>query len=156
VKNEKGTTKKKPNFCAYCGIQITKLERHLIRIHKDEVNVKKFLLFAKGTVARKNALALIRAEGNDKHNVSVLQKKEGTLILARARAKKAPEESNPLDFSVCVNCKRYFTGPDLYRHKCPKVQRGGDSGYFRQCISLMFVRIRIFFKDLYLMVWIQF
>jgi len=77
-------------------------------------------------------LALIRAEGNDKHNILVLMKKEGTLIMSKYS--EPTDRTGNVKNIACVRCKKYFKGPDFYLQRCPKYVKvkGEEEGYKRK------------------------
>jgi hypothetical protein len=94
---------------------VQKIVRHFERKHKDELEVKKFLSMPKQSEQRKAITTKLRNLGNHNHNVSVLKKKEGSLIVARRLGGEAKSLD---DVALCKNCLGYYAKDSLYRHHC--------------------------------------
>lgn len=80
------TSKLKKHWCYYCDRFITKIWRHVQRIHKNENLVKYAYCNDDVTMKEKNAAAqLIRNLGNYKYNMNILSSGCNTddLIVAR-------------------------------------------------------------------------
>lgn len=75
-----GVKQQKYFSCLYCETLVTKLPRHLERLHPFEDKVKEVLQLPKKSNERKCAWLAIQQEGNYNHNYSVLAKGSGLLI----------------------------------------------------------------------------
>ena len=100
-------------FCMYCNKEQKKLPRHLVTCHKNEDLVKKYEM-ASGE--KNKLLTKIRNIGNHLHNVSVLEKGTGTLIVVH---RPTDECASPGDYVPCSDCYGYYKKPLLYKHICP-------------------------------------
>lgn len=127
VKCSKNTKEKrlwdKKQVCIYCSRTFAKLPRHLETMHPGEPEVKKLLSLAadKGDTPetkklkikmRKDILDELKRKGNYSHNIRVLKKGAGELIVKRCPTKQ-------LDFSnylPCHHCFEFFFKKDLGRH----------------------------------------
>ncbi|XP_077260680.1 uncharacterized protein LOC143896600 isoform X2 [Temnothorax americanus] len=107
---KKGANKK--YFCMYCKKLQTKFARHLETVHKNEKEVKKFILLPKGNLERKAIIDSIRKENNFIYNTSS-QFNTGDLIVSR-RPSKANKPAT--DFTCCPKCKGYFTKNNVRHH----------------------------------------
>ncbi|XP_061164923.1 uncharacterized protein LOC133173868 [Saccostrea echinata] len=88
----------KQNYCTFCSKNIkSKISRHILT-HKLEPKVMKILSLPKRSEERKVELELLANEGNFKHNLEVLKKKEGLLVVAR---RESQLQHNPMDFLPC-------------------------------------------------------
>ena len=70
----------KKNFCTFCGKCSTKISRHLLSVHKDEMRVRPILFLEKRSTERMVNLELLANEGNFKHNMEVISKGSGFLV----------------------------------------------------------------------------
>ena len=69
-------------FCAYSG---TNISRHLRTKHANETEVEEVIKPANDSKTMAKQLELIRMKGDHKHNLEVIDKKEGNLVIARRR-----------------------------------------------------------------------
>ena len=66
----------KIHYCVFCGHQIrSKISRHLLNVHTDEMAVKDILLLPKRFQQRRTSLQKLTNEGNFKLNITVMQEK---------------------------------------------------------------------------------
>lgn len=73
----------KQNYCTFCSKSIkSKISRQILT-HNLQPKVMKILSLPKRSEERKIELELLANEGNFKHNLEVLRKKEGFLVVAR-------------------------------------------------------------------------
>lgn len=108
----------KQNYCTFCSKNIkSKISRHILT-HKLEPKVMKILSLPKKSKERKVELELLANEGNFKHNLEVLKKKEGLLVVAR---RDSQSHHNPNDFLPCEYCKKFILKKNLWLHHrtCP-------------------------------------
>ncbi|XP_029158334.1 uncharacterized protein LOC114945545 [Nylanderia fulva] len=107
---EKGQNKK--YFCKYCKKLQTKFARHLETVHKNEEEVKKFILLPKGNSERKAIIETIRKESNFIYNTSS-QFNTGELIVSRR-----PSKINKLasEYICCPKCKGFYTKNNVRHH----------------------------------------
>ncbi|XP_029674803.1 uncharacterized protein LOC115242555, partial [Formica exsecta] len=96
----------------YCKKLQTKFARHLEAVHKNEAEVKKFILLPKGNAERKAIIDTIRKESNFIYNTSS-QFNTGELIVSR-RPSKANKPAS--DFMCCPKCKGYYPKNNVRHH----------------------------------------
>lgn len=104
---------KKANYCAFCHTKQQKIARHLELRHKNEEDVKKFMILPKGSADRKSIIAKIRKKGNFIFNTHD-DFNDGELIVARRP--RANSVKNAKDFKVCANCKGFYSGITIRKH----------------------------------------
>ena len=139
----------KQNYCTFCSKNIkSKISRHILT-HKLQPRVMKILCLPKRSAERKLELELLANEGNFKHNLEVLTKKEGFLVVARRESKL---QHQPGDFLPCEYCKKFILKQNLWLHhrKCPvhifyeknrsMVERGAQNDGDGHCFSNNAVR----------------
>ena len=97
--------------CLFCEKSVFHMSRHLDRKHSEEPLVAAALATS---VKPDKALALrkIQFSGIYKHNVGVLQKNTGVLIVGRAPA--TTREAS--DYLPCEFCLQFFIRRELFRH----------------------------------------
>jgi hypothetical protein len=83
-------------------------------MHKDEAEVARLLL-EKDAKKRQQMLCYIRNRGTHLHNLEVMRKMEGTMIVAR----RPTQNVNHASYGPCRYCFGYYVQKDLWRHKCP-------------------------------------
>ncbi|XP_031777236.1 uncharacterized protein LOC116415862 [Nasonia vitripennis] len=111
--NNKGYGKK--YFCPYCKEKFSKLGRHLEQKHKDQAEVKSFVVFPKKSAARSNAIALIRNKGIVIHN-SNFEFHKGKFLCARRPGPQKEMKSTALE--VCPDCNGTYTTLSIKNHNC--------------------------------------
>ena len=111
----------KKQVCFICRSTVLWLSRHLERCHRDNFLVAQVL--AKKGQERKDGLKRLRNLGSFKHNIDVLNKGSGELLVTRrTNGKHKPESYLP-----CTKCYGFFYHHDLWRHKCPCLGRKNNS-----------------------------
>ena len=102
----------KIHYCKFCGNQIrSKMSRHLLNVHADETSVKEILLMAKGSKERRAGLQRLTNEGNFSHNIDIIQKGKGEIVVGKRFANKSAH-----DYTACEFCKRFESKKNLWRH----------------------------------------
>lgn len=104
---------KKSNFCLYCNTMQTKIARHLELKHRNEEEVKKFLLLPKKSGERREAISQIRKKGNFKFNTQA-GLNSGSMIVVRRPTKK--EKQCGSYFLPCSNCEGHYAIHNLRHH----------------------------------------
>ena len=104
----------KKNFCTFCGKCSTKISRHLLSVHKDEMRVRPILFLEKRSTERMVNLELLANEGNFKHNMEVISKGSGFLVVARRSEYMDFLEYH--DFFPCEFCKKFIRKSNLWHH----------------------------------------
>lgn len=62
----------KADYCLFCKSQyLSKISKHFMAVHANEEKVKKIMDLPKGSVKRKQQLALLQNDGNHLHNCEV-------------------------------------------------------------------------------------
>ena len=99
----------------YCGKLRSKLPDHLIAKHEDGEDVISYM--AEEDPREKNKKYIkIRNLGNHPHNIRVLKKRDGHLIV---RYRPNGDNADPDMYGPCPFCYRYYIRRELWRHKCP-------------------------------------
>ena len=102
----------KKHHCLFCGQEVQKMSRHLLRKHKDNVEVAKAFTFPKNSKERRLQLDHIRNKGNYEHNMEVMESQKGKLI----PSKQPTEKTEGADFMHCVHCYGLFKRKAMWRH----------------------------------------
>ena len=113
----------KKYYCVYCEKPYSKIPRHLEDKHKSETAVVKLLNLtptetdtketAKLKIAMwKTILDDLRKKGNYNHNMMVLRRGFGVLIVKRCPPKEVPYTS----YLPCEYCLYFYYRKDLHRH----------------------------------------
>jgi len=84
-------------------------------VHCHEEKVKELMSFSKKSKEKKKLLAQLRNEGNFRHNINVLKKKKGEIIVVR---RPSSMKTSHEDYLPCLTCLGFFYKADLYRHEC--------------------------------------
>ena len=105
----------KKNYCTFCGKSSTKISRHLLSVHKDELRIRPLLLLEKRSTERVINLELLANEGNFKHNMEVISNGCGQLVVARRS--DCMEELEYFDFFPCEFCKKFIRKANLWHHQ---------------------------------------
>ena len=101
----------KRQACYFCGDLIIKIARHYEKAHSDEIRIQK-ILGASDKDERKKELERIRNMGNFNHNLKILQKGEGTLIISRR-----PKSTRMADeYLPCMHCFAFIHEDEMWRH----------------------------------------
>jgi hypothetical protein len=106
----------KCHACLYCGKLVKlKMKRHLSTVHRNEPEVKALLNLSSETQRRIGFLSLAN-RGNFKHNTSVLNSDDGTLIVCHRSKGRST-----YDYLPCVHCASWFVSACLWQHvkHCP-------------------------------------
>ena len=103
---------KKP-YCFYCGTEQSQIQRHWQTKHGNEREVIE-LATLKDKTERCKRICKLRNMGNHLHNIEVLQRQEGELLVTY-RSRNAASAS---DYVPCEFCYKYLKKSELYRHKC--------------------------------------
>ena len=111
LNNKRVRDKKLP--CFLCKVAVQWLSRHLERNHSDNVLVAQVL--AKTGAERLSGLKRLKNLGAFQHNVGVLSRGTGELIVARRTSGKASAHS----YLPCTRCFGFYHKHDLWRHICP-------------------------------------
>lgn len=111
--------------CYFCGECVFNPERHMERIHDDEIEVRLAIKAREkddGTPFQK-----LKSYGIFNHNVSVLRDKEGIFFVARSSDKQHCVE----DYLPCCYCQGFIIKKELYRHcnRCKLRDDGGEHKY---------------------------
>ncbi|XP_030829920.1 uncharacterized protein LOC115919806 isoform X2 [Strongylocentrotus purpuratus] len=114
----------KVQYCPFCMEPQKKLPRHLqTPKHRNEPQVQKWLS-SEDQKDKVRQLTLMRNYGNYLHNISVLKKGVGELIVVHRPADK----SDPSDYVPCSNCYGFITKTELWKHKCSQILDSIPSG----------------------------
>ena len=119
--NEGNTrTYDKLQYCLFCKHPQKKIARHLQTMHKNEQEVEDYVAEEDKT-KKSEMLSKLRNIGNHLHNVEVIRKQEGELVV-----KYQPDEDVPYtDFMPCKSCFAYFGKSSLWKYSCNLAPEGG-------------------------------
>ncbi|XP_054272746.1 uncharacterized protein LOC128993019 [Macrosteles quadrilineatus] len=104
----------KGHCCMFCYRVMTKLHKHFINIHSTEIEVAKLLAMPKKSLVRRNGFIDLGRIGDYHHNIEVLSKKSGELILVR-RPNRG-EDVSYSEFSPCPYCLGFLIKKHLWHH----------------------------------------
>ena len=99
--------------CFVCRTAVNWLARHLERQHSDNFLVAEVL--AKSGIQRKNGLKRLKNLGAFQHNIDILKKGHGELVIVRRTTGKHSARS----YLPCSKCYGFYYKYDLWRHSCP-------------------------------------
>ena len=109
----------KKHCCFYCKKIISKLSRYLESVHKDRIEVKKFINLPINSKERKDIIATIRKNGDFSYNNDI-KVNTGKLIVCRRPNGKFKKDAT--HFVICGKCKGFYSKNTLRHHvvKCTK------------------------------------
>lgn len=113
-KNPRQKISHKKHFCRYCGVAMEQIIRHVEARHSTERDVIAMTNAEKGSPERARLTTLMKNRGNFEHNIEVLRKKEGTLIVVRS----PPDPVSAGFYYPCTQCFGFFSKNDVWRHHC--------------------------------------
>nr|XP_046241586.1 uncharacterized protein LOC124057408 [Scatophagus argus]XP_046241587.1 uncharacterized protein LOC124057408 [Scatophagus argus]XP_046241589.1 uncharacterized protein LOC124057408 [Scatophagus argus] len=118
------------NYCLFCSKPVSKMARHLERIHSDKTEVAVVFQYPKKSRERQKIWNRLINQGNFAHNKDVLKTGKGQLAV-RKRPKHTREAR---DFLHCLYCRGFYTKKALYRHMklCPEKVKNGNEPHFRR------------------------
>lgn len=107
----------KSQYCLYCNKKISKIGRHLLSMHKEELDVKRLISLKdeKCVASRKEKDLLfekLRKRGNFTHNQKVYTDGFGELVVEKRPSVDAPYHH----FLPCEYCLGYYHKVELRRH----------------------------------------
>lgn len=100
----------KKDHCVYCEKDVTNFTRHLLRKHKDEIEVAKYESLPKGSKERKFAADILRKKGNFLNNVG------GNKIKPVRRPNVLKETPCAKNYLPCKFCFGMYKKKYLFRH----------------------------------------
>lgn len=104
---------------------MTNFSRHIIRNHKEEIEVGKILVHPKGSKQRRILFEKLKRKGNFYSNSNCLRDNKGSLVVVR----RPTTEVDPSNYLPCRLCFGYFSRKRLYRHlkECKLSQSDDDN-----------------------------
>ncbi|XP_038558613.1 uncharacterized protein LOC119891248 [Micropterus salmoides] len=123
------------NYCVFCSKPMSKMARHLERIHSDKAEVAAAFQYPKNSKERQKIWNRLTNQGNFAHNKNVLKTGKGQLA-ARQRPRQTGKAQ---DFLHCLYCRGLYLRKALHRHMrlCPeKVKNENESQIGRKRIAL--------------------
>ena len=108
-------------YCYYCGMQLTHVQRHWFCKHASEREVLE-IKACRDRNRKCMLVARLRNLGNHCHNVDVIRKGEGEILVTHRKSGSA-EAAN---YVPCEHCYKYVLKRELWRHRCQfgKLQKG--------------------------------
>ncbi|KAJ8320563.1 hypothetical protein KUTeg_002150 [Tegillarca granosa] len=117
---EKNGTKRNysnPDYCLYCNnVYTSKIANHYINVHINEQRVQDICRMPLRSYERKTALKKLQYEGNYIHNLQVLKKGMGELIVIRRPSFESKTTVSALDYIPCEFCKGFVKEEALWMH----------------------------------------
>ncbi|XP_068577144.1 uncharacterized protein [Cebidichthys violaceus] len=112
------------NYCLFCTNPLSKMSRHLERIHSDKPEVAAAFQYPKNSRERHKIWNRLINQGNFAHNKEVMKTGMGQLV-SRKRPKKTQRAK---DFLHCLYCRGLFIKTAMHRHvkSCPEKVRNDD------------------------------
>ncbi|XP_029171322.1 uncharacterized protein LOC114940736 [Nylanderia fulva] len=110
---ETSKMKSKRNYCVFCKKLQTQLARHLVTVHRNEPQVKKFAILPKKHPERLQIIDAIWKNGNFKFNTKA-ELDSGQLLVSRRPNKKYHKSAT--DFTACAKCKGFFAKSTIRHH----------------------------------------
>ena len=99
--------------CFICRAEVLWLSRHFKRQHSEHFLVAKVL--ATTGLNRSNGLKRLKNLGSFRHNLDVLKKGVGQILVARR-----PKDSHAADgYISCYHCYGFYHQYELFWHMCP-------------------------------------
>ncbi len=122
------------NYCLFCCKPVSKMARHLERIHSDKTEVAAAFQYPKNSRERQKIWNRLTNQGNFAHNKDVMKTGKGQLAV-----RKRPRQTlQGQDFLHCLYCRGLYVKKALYRHMrlCPeKVRNENESEIGRKRIA---------------------
>lgn len=105
-------------YCPFCNEPKAKLRPHLESQHGEEGDVAR-LMACTSHAARQKMMTKLRNLGNHRHNVEVLRKGEGELVVVHRPL--SDQQACPNNYLPCTECLGYYVKRDLHKHVkiCP-------------------------------------
>ena len=112
--SKKSSTKQ--HYCVFCDKAVSKMPRHMIQVHSDEISVKEVTAFSPKSKIRKKLWQSLMNKGDYAHNMEVLKSGDGFLI-----PKRRTENMESSAFIPCERCLVLISKHDMWRHakNCP-------------------------------------
>ncbi|XP_037338120.2 uncharacterized protein LOC119224824 isoform X1 [Pungitius pungitius] len=113
------------NYCLFCKNPLSKMSRHLEKIHSDKPEVAAVFQHPKKSRERNKIWNRLINQGNFAHNKEVLKTGRGQLV-----SRKRPSTTQRAqDFLHCLYCRGLFMKKALHRHvkSCPEKEANDAS-----------------------------
>ncbi|XP_054467443.1 uncharacterized protein LOC129101592 isoform X2 [Anoplopoma fimbria] len=136
--SETGRVVNRRNYCLFCSKPVTKMSRHLERIHSHKPEVAAVFQYPKHSRERQKIWNRLINQGNFFHNKEVLKTGKGQLV-----SRKRPNITQKAqDFLHCLYCRGLFVKKALNRHMklCPEKEKNeNESEVGRKRVALLCV-----------------
>ncbi|PAA76011.1 hypothetical protein BOX15_Mlig016835g4 [Macrostomum lignano] len=107
---------KKRHNCVFCNELFSKIRRHIIRCHSDQVDVQRALSYGSNSNGYNREMDRLRLLGDFHHNIAVLKdEKDGKIIVCREKS-VTMESTEVHTYLPCVHCFGFFYGREISRH----------------------------------------
>lgn len=100
----------KTDHCIYCEKDVTNFTRHLLRKHKEEIEVSRYCAFPKNSKERKFHADLLRKKGNFLNNIG------GNKLKPVRRPNENKDTTSANEYLPCKHCYGMYKKNHLYRH----------------------------------------
>ena len=136
---------KKDHCCLYCQKSVSKMARHLIDCHRLENEVKKAYDLPVKSPQRRKLLEQLMCVGDYYHNMDVLEKGFGDLIVLRRPTEQEclARQIQYSDYTPCPGCLGFVMKRELWRHvrRCKDISL---SDYSERCSPQQASRLLMF------------
>lgn len=117
ARNGKGNIiRDKKHCCLFCDKLLINLARHLENCHAEENDVAKLLVLPKKSTERRVGFIKIARKGDYFHNINILTKKQGELIIARRPSANQAKACTYKDYLPCPDCLAFMSKYQLWLH----------------------------------------
>lgn len=108
----------KTNYCTFCFNPVKgKISRHLLcGKHSDKLRVLEIKMLPKKSKERVIKLEILANEGNFKHNIEVMKKGTGNLVVARRVSMRDDIEEGHQTYLPCEYCLKFVVSRHLGSH----------------------------------------
>lgn len=102
--------KDKKDFCMYCEQDVSHFGRHLFTWHPQEFDVQRILSFGINSKERREALAVLRNQGN------FIRNRSSNIVLRPVKRLSPSNKAEVEDYLPCSHCFGFYKKRFLYRH----------------------------------------
>ncbi|XP_054272031.1 uncharacterized protein LOC128992470 [Macrosteles quadrilineatus] len=113
-KNDRGKVIRTGHCCMFCYKVMNKLHRHFQVKHSTEIEIAKLLAMPINSLVRRNGFIDLARIGDYHHNIEVLSKKSGKLIVVRRPS--LGEEFSYRKYTPCPYCLGFLLKKHLWLH----------------------------------------
>ncbi|KAF6210891.1 hypothetical protein GE061_014003, partial [Apolygus lucorum] len=112
---------RKLHSCYFCYKTLTRMDKHLLSVHKQAPEVIKITQIPKMSQQRKNEMSLLIRKGDYHYNMNAIAGKTENLIVIHDPSAVTSPESKSVGYTPCPSCLGFVLKKQLWRHgkHCP-------------------------------------